>query len=132
MEDAKIQLVPDPVDPTSTLSFPTVLLYPLHLESDFIKAFNETEPLGHHLSYILPLPWDKEGLYKPTSVECYMETISGGLIKVGRKVSLLKVLTSGNVEVVDEVVKIFVVPKAKAEDWVLDFKKKKAADKSSR
>ncbi|TVY38210.1 Hsp70/Hsp90 co-chaperone [Lachnellula subtilissima] len=131
MEDAKIQLVPDPVDPTSTLSFPTVLLYPLHLESDFIKAFNETEPLGHHLSYILPLPWDKEGLYKPNSVECYMETISGGLIKVGRKVSLLKVLTSGNVEVVDEVVKIFVVPKAKADDWVLDFKKKKAADKSS-
>ncbi|TVY84811.1 Hsp70/Hsp90 co-chaperone cns1 [Lachnellula suecica] len=130
MEDAKIQLVPDPVDPTSTLSFPTVLLYPLHLESDFIKAFNETEPLGHHLSYILPLPWDKEGLYTPTGVECYMETTTGGLIKVGRKVSLLKVLTSANIEVVDEVVKIFVVPKAKAEDWVRDFKKRKAADKT--
>jgi tetratricopeptide (TPR) repeat protein len=131
MEDARIELGPDPVDPTSTLSFPTVLLYPLHLESDFIKAFNETEPLGHHLSYILPLPWDKEGLYTPTGVECYMETTTGGLIKVGRKVSLLKVLTSGNIEVVDEVVKIFVVPKAKADDWVKDFKKKKASDKVS-
>lgn len=131
MEDARIELVPDPVDPTSTLSFPTVLLYPLHLESDFIKAFNETEPLGHHLSYILPLPWDKEGLYTPTGVECYMETMTGGLIKVGRKVSLLKVLTSGNVEVVDEVVRIFVVPKAKADDWVEDFKKKKTSDKVS-
>lgn len=131
MEDARIELVPDPVDPTSTLSFPTVLLYPLHLESDFIKAFNETEPLGHHLSYILPLPWDKEGLYTPLGVECYMETTNGGLIKVGRKVSLLKVLTSGSVEVVDEIVKIFVVPKTKADDWVQDFKKKKAAGKSS-
>jgi len=131
MEDARIELVPDPVDPTSTLSFPTVLLYPLHLESDFIKAFNETEPLGHHLSYILPLPWDKEGLYTPTGVECYMETMTGGLIKVGRKVSLLKVLTSGNIEVIDEVVKIFVVPKAKADDWVQEFKKKKASDKAS-
>jgi len=129
MEDAKIQLVPDPISPESTLSFPAVLLYPLHLESDFIKAFNETESLGHHLSYILPLPWDKKGDYVPSRVECYMETMTGGLIKVGRKVSLLMVLSSGNVEVVDEVVKIFVVPKAKAEEWVKDFKKKKAAEK---
>lgn len=129
MEDAKIELVPDPTDPTSTLSFPTVLLYPLHLESDFIKAFNETEPLGHHLSYILPLPWDREGVYTPNGVECYMETITGGLIKVGKKASLLKVLSSGNVEVVDEVVKIFVVPKARADEWVQDFKRKKAAEK---
>jgi tetratricopeptide (TPR) repeat protein len=130
MEDAKIELVPDPVDPTSTLSFPTVLLYPLHLESDFIKAFNEMESLSHHLEYILPVPWDKDGIYTPNSVECYMETMTGGLIKVGRKVSLLKVLSSGNVEVVDEVVKIFVVPKAKADEWVQDFKKKKAAEKA--
>jgi len=127
MEDAKIQLVPDPSDPTSTLSFPVVLLYPLALESDFIKAFNETETLGHHLDYILPVPWDRV-LYTLNGVECYMETSSGGLIKVGRKVPLLKVLTQGNVEVVDDVVKIFVVPKGRAESWVLEFKKKKAVE----
>jgi hypothetical protein len=129
MEDARIQLVPDPADPTSTLAFPTVLLYPLALESDFIKSFNETETLGNHLDYILPVPWDKI-LYTPKGVECYMETVTGGLIKVGRNVPLLKILTSDNVEVVDEVVKIFVVPKSKAEIWVLDFKKKKAAEKA--
>ncbi|KAH7385067.1 putative Hsp70/Hsp90 co-chaperone CNS1 [Cadophora sp. MPI-SDFR-AT-0126] len=117
--------------PTSTLSFPTVLLYPLHLESDFIKAFNETEPLGHHLSYILPLPWDKSGEYTLTGVECYMETVTGGLIKVGRKVPLLKVLSEGNVEIVDEVVKIYVVPKPKAEVWVKEFKAKKAKEMST-
>ncbi|KAH8659307.1 hypothetical protein BGZ60DRAFT_415007 [Tricladium varicosporioides] len=126
MEDAKIQLVPDPIDPTSTLSFPTVLLYPLHLESDFIKSFNETEPLSHHLTYILPLPWDAKGEYKPNLVECFMETITGGLIKVGKNAALLKALTSGNIEIVDEVVKIFVVPKTKATDWIADFKKKAA------
>ncbi|KAH6717342.1 putative Hsp70/Hsp90 co-chaperone CNS1 [Leptodontidium sp. MPI-SDFR-AT-0119] len=131
MEDAAISLVPEPTDPTSTLSFPTVLLYPLHLESDFIKAFNETEPLGHHLSYILPLPWDKSGEYTPMGVECYMETITGGLIKVGRKVPLLKVLSEGKVEIVDEVVKIFVVPKPKADGWIREFKMKKAAEKTS-
>ena len=130
MEDAKIELVPDPIDPTSTLSFPTILLYPLHLESDFIKSFNETELLGNHLSYILPVPWDKVREYTPTGVECYMETLTGGLIKVGKKVSLLKVLSSGNIEVVDEVVRIFVVPKAKASEWVQEFKQKKAAEKA--
>ncbi|KAH6666308.1 putative Hsp70/Hsp90 co-chaperone CNS1 [Halenospora varia] len=128
MEDAKVELVPDPIDPTSTISFPTVLLYPLHLESDFIKSFNETEPLSHHLSYILPLPWDVKGEYKPNSVECFMETTTGGLIKVGKNAGLLKALTSGSIEIVDEVVKIFVVPKAKATDWIADFKKKKAAE----
>jgi tetratricopeptide (TPR) repeat protein len=130
MEDAKIELVPDPVDPTSTINFPAVLLYPLHLESDFIKAFNEAEPLGHHLSYILPVPWDQKGEYIPTGVECYMETTTGGLIKVGRNVTLLKVLSKGNVEVVDEVVKIFVVPVAKAAGWVQEFKAKKMAEKA--
>jgi tetratricopeptide repeat protein 4 len=129
MEDAKIQLVPDPADPTSTLAFPTVLLYPLALESDFVKAFNETETLGSHLDYILPVPWDKV-LYTPKGVECYMETVAGGLVKVGRNVPLLKILTTANVEVVDEVVKIFVLPKSKAEAWVLEFKRKKAAEKS--
>jgi hypothetical protein len=129
MEDARIRMTPDPIDPTSTISFPTVLLYPLHLESDFIKAFNETEPLGHHLDYILPLPWDVKGEYTPNGVECYMETTKGGLLKVGRKASLLKVLTAENVEVLDEVVKIFVVPKAKSAAWIQEFKAKKAAGK---
>jgi tetratricopeptide (TPR) repeat protein len=130
MEDAKVELVPDPVDPTSTLSFPAVLLYPLKLESDFIKAFNETETLGYHLGYILPtLPWDTEGVYKSVSgVECFMETTKGGLIKVGRKVSLLKVLSEADVEVLDGVVRVFVLPKAGSEEWVREFKRKKAAE----
>jgi hypothetical protein len=129
MEDAKVELVPDPVDPTSTLSFPAVLLYPLKLESDFIKAFNEMETLGYHLGYILPtLPWDTEGVYKSVSgVECFVETTKGGLIKVGRKVSLLKVLSEADVEVLDGVVRFFVLPKGGSEEWVKEFKRKKAA-----
>jgi tetratricopeptide (TPR) repeat protein len=130
MEDAKVEMMPDPVDPTSTLSFPAVLLYPLALQSDFIKGFNEMQTLGEQLGYILPLPWDTKGEYTSAGVQCYMETVTGGLIKVGRKVTLLKVLSEGNVEVVDEVVRIFVLPKAKAEEWVKDFKSKKAAEKA--
>lgn len=128
MEDAKIALVPDPVDPTSSLTFPTVLLYPLQLESDFIKAFGEMDSIGDHLAFMLPTPWDQTGEYTTAGVECYMETVTGGLVKVGRKVSLLKVLGAGNVEIVDEVVNIFVVPKAKAAAWIDEFKRKKAAE----
>jgi tetratricopeptide (TPR) repeat protein len=133
MEDARVQLVPDPSDPTSELVFPTVLLYPLHLQSDFIKDFGETETLGSRLAHILaePAPWDKGGEYTYKGVECYMETLTGGLIKVGKNITLLKVLGGGNVEVVDDVVKIFVVPKANAEAWIKDFKAKKAAEKGS-
>ncbi|KAF7545122.1 hypothetical protein G7Z17_g9425 [Cylindrodendrum hubeiense] len=129
MEDAKLELVPDQDDPRSTLSFPAVLLYPLHLESDFIKAFNETQSLENHLSYVFPLPWDREHEYTPAGVECYVETREGGLLKMGKRVSLLKVLGTGKVEVVDEVVRIFVVPRAKSEAWVKEHKAKRAREK---
>ncbi|KAI0555501.1 TPR-like protein [Xylaria curta] len=132
MEDAGVKLVPDPDDPASNLCFPTVLLYPAHLESDFIKAFNETDSLADHLGYVFPLPWDTEGAYTLAGVECYMETVAGGLIKLGKKVPLLKVLSGGKVEVVDEVVRIFVLPKAQAAGWVEEFKMKKAAEKGDR
>lgn len=126
MEDAKIRLVPDEDDPTSSLAFPTVLLYPADLETDFIKAFNEQETLAHHIGYVFPLPWDQKGDYTLAGVECYMDTMSGGLIKVGKKAPLLKILSSDKVEVLDEVVRIFVLPKAKAESWVQEHKRKKA------
>jgi hypothetical protein len=133
MEDVRVHLVPDPGDPTSELVFPTVLLYPLHLQSDFVKDFAETETLGSRLAHILAeaAPWDTNKEYTYKGVECYMETLTGGLIKVGKNITLLKVLGGGKVEVVDDVVKIFIVPKAKAEAWIMDFKAKKAAEKGS-
>ncbi|KAK9422432.1 hypothetical protein SUNI508_04788 [Seiridium unicorne] len=129
MEDAKVRLVPDEDDPTSSLAFPTVLLYPADLETDFIKAFNEQETLADHLGYVFPLPWDQKKEYTLAGVECYMDTVSGGLIKVGKKVPLLKILSSDKVEVIDDVVRLFVLPKAKAESWVQEYKSKKAAER---
>ncbi|OHE94768.1 hypothetical protein CORC01_09985 [Colletotrichum orchidophilum] len=131
MEDARMRLVPDEEDPSSSLSFPAVLLYPVQLESDFVKAFNETECLADHLRYILPLPWDEKREYSPEGVECYMETAKGGLVKVGKKATLLKILSGGNVEVVDGIVRVYVVPTARAKGWIEEFKLKKAAEKRS-
>jgi tetratricopeptide (TPR) repeat protein len=133
MEDARVKLVPDEGDPKSSLVFPTVFLYPLHLQSDFVKEFGEVETVAERLGVVMaePLPWEGGMEYGVgvKGVECYMETIAGGLVKVGKNVTLLKVLSAGNVEVVDEVVRVFVVPKGRAEAWVKDFKAKKAAEK---
>ena len=54
-----------------------------------------------------------------------METVTGGLIKVGKKLPLLQVLSGGKVEVVDELVRIIVVPRGKTAKFVEDFKARK-------
>ncbi len=124
MEDAAIRLSPDPTSPNSTLTFPVVLLYPVHLQSDFIKAFSETDTLSSHLDYILPLPWDEKREYNMDDVDGYMETVAGGLIQVGRKASLLKMLSSGKVEIVDGILRINVVPKKLAAGWIEEVKRR--------
>lgn len=124
LEDAEIKLE-NALDPSSTLTFPVILLYPTHSQSDFIKAFSEKERLDQHLDYIFPLPWDEQHEYTVDNVEAYMETSSGGLIKVGKKMSLGKVLGSGKTEVVDGLVRISVLPKDKAAEWIEEFKKRR-------
>lgn len=104
--------------------FPCVLLYPTDAQSDFIKAFAETDSISDHLEYIFPLPWDERGEYKISTVECYMETVAGGLAKVGKKMSLLRLLSGWKVPVVDGLVKINVVPSSKAKAWIEEMKKR--------
>lgn len=124
MEDAAIRLTPDPLSSTSTLTFPVVLLYPVHLQSDFIKAFGEEQSVQGHLEYLLPLPWDKEKEYTVKGVDAYLETVEGGLIKWGKKVELLKVLSGGKVEVVDGLVKVNILPRSRAAEWIETVKKR--------
>jgi Cns1/TTC4 Wheel domain len=125
MEDADIHLTPDPLSPKSTLVFPVILLYPMHNQSDFIKVFAEKDPIIDHLTYIMPLPWDTKGEYSVESVDCYMDTTSDGLVKVGKKKSLLEALSGQKTEVVDGLVRIHVVPQKLAPKWIEEIKKKK-------
>jgi hypothetical protein len=124
LEDAIVKLE-NSMDPSSLLTYPVILLYPMHSQSDFIKAFPERQRLDDHLEYIFPLPWDEQQEYRVDNVEAYMETSAGGLIKVGKKMMLGKVLGSGKPEVVDGLVTISVVPKDKATGWIEEFKKRK-------
>ncbi|OJJ59690.1 hypothetical protein ASPSYDRAFT_30537 [Aspergillus sydowii CBS 593.65] len=125
MEDANIKLTPDPLSPESTLEFPTVLLYPMDAQSDFIKGFPEATSIEDHLDYIFPLPWDTKKEYTIQNVDCYMDTHTGGLIKAGKKLPLLQILSGSKVEVVDELVRIYVVPAAKSKDFIAAVKARK-------
>lgn len=125
MEDSNIRLVPDPLSPESSVEFPAVLLYPMDAQSDFIKGFSEMHSIVDHLDYIFPLPWDTKKEYTIPTVECFMQTVSGGLIKAGKKVPLLQILTGGNVEVVDQLVRIFVVPTSKTAAFIAEMKARK-------
>lgn len=125
MEDAGIRMSPDPLSPESMVEFPTVFLYPMEAQSDFIKAFSEMTTIADHLSYIFPLPWDRKMEYTLDNVECFMETVTKGLIKAGKKVPLLQVLSGGKVEVVDELVTIYVVPLSKTGAFIAEMKARK-------
>lgn len=132
MEDAAVHLSPDPLSPKSTLMFPVVLLYPLDLQSDFVKAFPETDTVPQHLNYIFPLPWDTRKAYNLPTVDFFMETGSGGLVKVGKNVTLGKVLGSDGVEVVvDGIVRINVVPKSRAKAWIEEVRVRKGIESKS-
>lgn len=127
-QDAVIAL-DDPVDKDSELRIPVLLLYPTHAQSDLVKGVSEKESLGQHLEYILPPgPWDAEGEFATAEkVECYMETASGGLAKIGRKIKLGKVLAGGKIEVQDGLCRVYVVPKDKVDGWIIEFKRRKGA-----
>ncbi|QDS78167.1 hypothetical protein FKW77_005198 [Venturia effusa] len=123
-QDAVMKLE-GPLDARSTLSIPTIFLYPAHLQSDFIRAFEENQTIIDHLSYILPLPWDQAKEYNSANIDCYMETITGGLIKAGKKVPLLKILCSGKTELVDRMLRIYILPKDKVAPWIEEWKAKR-------
>jgi tetratricopeptide (TPR) repeat protein len=113
-------------DLQSQLLFPVLLIYHCHMQTDLIAGMPETGTVGEQLAEVLsePLPWDKDKEYTLAGVECYMETKTGGLVKVGRKVSLLEVLSGGKVEVVDGLVRLLVVPRKRNAGFVEEWKKK--------
>ncbi|KAI4268371.1 MAG: hypothetical protein LQ337_007880, partial [Flavoplaca oasis] len=67
LEDARIHLEPNPLDPGSEIHFPLLVLYPLHQQSDFLKSVAETTFFGDVLETVLGegegLPWDTVNEY---------------------------------------------------------------------
>ena len=63
-----------------------------------------------------------------------MQAVSGGLTKVGQKMTLLAILgaetlEAKKVEVVDGIVRIFMVPKVRVGEWTVEMKKRQEHDR---
>lgn len=126
MDDVEIHLSPNPLSMDSALQFPTMFLYPMHNQSDFVKAFSEQDSISVHLEYMFPAPWDTQSEYTPASVECYIDTAAGGMMKVGKKVPLIEILSNDKIVIVDGLVRVHVVPQKLAPAWIAEVKEKRA------
>lgn len=137
LENAKLQLE-DPNDYESQLIFPAMILYPTIDEFDFVAQISELSTFGDILSLILDRPQEwfampqHEG-FSAKGLECYMETVSGGLIKAGKKTAVNTSLMADKAKapLFDNALRLYVVPKKDSADWLQTWKKEDALKKRS-
>lgn len=135
LEDAKLRLE-DPKDYESQLIFPAVILYPTTDEFDFVAEVSELTTPIELLEMVLDRPqsWFEDPKHKNftvKSLECYMETVSGGLVKVGKKVPINNALMSDKAKapLFDNAVRLYVVPKQDSPEWLSKWNKEVALSK---
>lgn len=123
----------DPLDPTSTLLVPVLLLYPCDLQSDFLAEVDIGSTPGQALNTVFEHPpmWfsgDHVAQYDVKNLEVFVQTESGGLVKIGKKVSFESVLSAPKpkVPLIDNVITLHCVPKEKREQWLKTWSKDKA------
>ncbi|CAK9438848.1 uncharacterized protein LODBEIA_P30720 [Lodderomyces beijingensis] len=127
LKEAKIKLE-DPVDYQSQLIFPALILYPTIDEFDFIAEISELSTPLEILELIFnrPQEWfEKHPNFRIKTLDCFMETASGGLVKVGKKIEINQALMndSPKAPLFDNALKLFVVPKQEVADWVSKWSK---------
>ncbi|KAK6466022.1 hypothetical protein DFJ63DRAFT_317174 [Scheffersomyces coipomensis] len=135
LEDAKLRLE-DPLDHESQLIFPAMLIYPSIDEFDYIAEISELSTPIEILEMILDRPreWFEDPKHKDFTVkklECYMETQTGGLIKVGKKMAINNVLMNDKpvAPLFDNGLRLFVVPKSESAEWLSKWSKEAALAK---
>lgn len=135
LDNAKIFLE-DPMDYESQLIFPAVVLYPTTNEFDFIAEISELTTPNEILAMVLDRPqsWFDDPKHKnfvPKNLECYMETVGGGLVKVGKKVAINVALMADKAKapLFDNGLRLYVVPKNESSDWLSKWSKDFALSK---
>jgi len=118
-----------PLDASSTLIIPVLVLYPLSMESDILQEVDETVTISTILDQVLatPPPWADPREYNPASVDVYAQTESGGLAKIGGKTSLGKALGAASVVMVDSMARLYVVPRTEVAGWIKSWNKQAQA-----
>lgn len=129
LEEATIRLE-DPTDYESQLIFPAMILYPTIDEFDFVAEISELSTPSDILNIILDRPqdWFQEPKHAGFSVDnliCFMETLSGGLIKIGKNVALNSALLAENPKapLFDKGLRLYVVTKLASKEWLSKWDK---------
>lgn len=129
LKEAKIRLE-DAMDPESQMIFPALAMFPLSDEFDFIAEVGELTTVGELINILMdrPAEWfekpEHKG-YNAKSLVAYMETVSGGLVKAGKKMTFHDILgkETPNVPLFDSALKVFLVPKKSSEEWISNWDK---------
>lgn len=129
LTDAKLSLE-DPEDIESQLIFPAMIMYPTTDEFDFVASVSELTTPWELMELVLQRPQEwfqdpKHENFTPKKLDAYMETESGGLIKVGKKASLHKALSTEKTKIplFDNALRIYLVPRIDAENWLSTWDK---------
>ncbi|CDK26603.1 unnamed protein product [Kuraishia capsulata CBS 1993] len=129
MKETTIKLE-DAHDVESQLIFSVLVLYPTTTEFDLVDQISElTTP-----KQIMEMVTNRDPEYykdpqhqefTTKKLEAYMETESGGVVKVGKNVDLSKVLMtpSPKIPMFDNYLKLYLVPKSAAPDWLQKWDK---------
>ncbi|KAF8005426.1 hypothetical protein HF325_000883 [Metschnikowia pulcherrima] len=135
LENASLRLE-DPTDYESQLLFPAMVLYPTIDEFDFIAEISELSTANDILAIVLDRPqsWFEDPRHKNftlKTLECYMETISGGLVKVGKKAAINGALMvdQAKAPLFDNALRLYVVPKQESAEWLKTWSKEDALKK---
>lgn len=132
LKDAKTRLE-DPMDPESQMIYPALAMFPLSDEFDFIAEVGELTTISELIDVLMnrPAEWfekpEHEG-YNSKSLVAYMETVSGGLVKAGKKMTFHDILRkdSPDVPLFDSSLKVYLVPKKRSEEWISKWDKTEA------
>lgn len=131
LENVSLRLE-DPADFESQLIFPAMVLYPTIDEFDFVAEISELSTPSEIISIVLDRPqlwFEKPGHGKfKKPLECYMETTSGGLVKVGKKAPINAALMA-NAPLFDNALRLYVIPKCESQSWLLRWNKEDALKK---
>ncbi|CEP61949.1 HSP70/90 family co-chaperone CNS1 LALA0_S04e04302g [Lachancea lanzarotensis] len=126
----------DSNDVQSQLIFPAMIFYPTSDEFDFIGAVGELSTPEDLLNVVLQRPqeWFDDPIHENFTTKkllSYIETESGGLVKVGKKATFHDVLKMQKpiVPLFDRSLRIYFVPKSSSEEWLSKWNKSDALKK---
>ncbi|EPY52767.1 HSP chaperone complex subunit [Schizosaccharomyces cryophilus OY26] len=116
-------------DPKSEMYLPTLLLYPLTLQSDFLPSVSENTTPQELLETVFSEQpsWDSENLYRPDSLDVFAATSTGGLVKVGKRVPILQALIHPKTVLTDGLVQFHVVPNSQTSAFITSWKQNKSS-----